>query len=176
MSVQDPELSAETPYSEHFMAPAAGDPDAVLAELKAIRREAQRQSREARYLEASANGVTDANGYLTMALPAVPQGFRDRILSSFLGGLTFAQAAPGTAVAFIASSLPVVDVAVPLTLVRDSTTSLPKPAFYDQYQMVVHQGAFFGVQVYDSTEAAAQYAWHVAFIREPMTEHRSVAP
>ena len=41
MTVQDPELSAETPYSEHFMAPAAGDPTAVLAELKAIRRQTE---------------------------------------------------------------------------------------------------------------------------------------
>ena len=52
MTVQDPELSAETPYSEHFMAPAAGDPTAVLAELKAIRRQIERQSSEARFLEA----------------------------------------------------------------------------------------------------------------------------
>lgn len=168
MTVQDPELSADTPYSEHFMAPAAGDPTAVLAALEVIRHQIERQSSEARYLDGSANGVTDASGYLNLALPAVPQGFRDRILGNYLGGLTFTQAAPGTAVAFIASSLPPPDVAVPMTLIRDSTTTLPKPAFYDQYQMVVHQGSFFAVQIYDSTFSAAQYAWHVAYIREPL--------
>ena len=158
------------------MAPAAGDPDAVLAELRAIRREAQRQSREARYLDMVRNGQTDAAGYLTLALPAVPQGFRDRILSNYLAGLYYSQSAPGIAVAFITSSLPPTDVGIPTSLVRDQTATLPSPAFYDQYQMVVHQGSFFAVQVYDSTLAAAQYAWHVAFIREPLTEHRSVAP
>ena len=159
------------------MAPAAGDPTAVLAELRAIRRETQRQSREARYLDLARNGQTDAAGYLTLALPAVPQGFRDRILSNYLGGLYYSQAAPGIAVAFITSSLPgVADVGIPTSLVRDQTATLPSPAFYDQYQMVVHQGSFFAVQVYDSTLAAAEYAWHVAFIREPLTEHRSVAP
>ena len=168
MSVQDPEYSAQTPFSEHFMAPAAGDPTAVLAELKAIRRQIERQSSEARFLEASANGTTDANGYLNLALPAVPQGFRDRILSSFLGGLTVSSTAAGTAAAFIASSLPAPDVAVPSSQVRDMTTSLPAAAFYDRYQMVVHQGSFFGVQIYDSTVAEDQYVWHVGFIREPL--------
>ncbi len=169
MTVQDPELSAETPYSEHFMAPAAGDPDAVLAELKAIRHQIERQSSEARYLDVSVNGATDANGYLTMALPAVPQGFRDRILSSFLGGLTVSSTAAGIAAAFIASSLPAPDVAVPSSQVRDMVKALPAPAFYSQYQMVVNQGSFFGMQVYDSTTAQEQYVWHVAFIREPLT-------
>ncbi len=169
MSVQDPELSAQTPYSVHFMAPDAGDPNAVLATLRAIQHQLERQSSEARFLEAIANGVTDAAGYLTLALPAVPQGFRDRISSSFLGGLTISSTAAGTAAAFIASSLPPADVGVPTSQVRDMTTSLPNAAFYDRYQMVVPQGSFFGVQVFDSTKAGDQYVWHVAFIREPFT-------
>jgi hypothetical protein len=159
------------------MAPAAGDPDAVLAELRALRYEMKRQSSEARYLDASRNGVTDAAGYLTLALPVVPEGFRDRILYSYIAGLYYSQVAAGIAVAFITSSLPgITDVGIPTTLVRDFTATIPNKAFYDQYQMVVHQGSFFALQVYDSTFSAAQYAWHVAFIREPLTEHRSVAP
>jgi hypothetical protein len=176
MSVQDPELSAETPFSEHFMAPAAGDPDAVLAELKAIRREAQRQSSEARFLDFSRNGVTDAAGYLTLAGPTVPEGFRDRVVFNYIAGLYYSQTAAGIAVAFIASSLPTADAQVPTTLVRDFTATIPNKAFYDQYQEVVHQGSFFGLQVYDSTFSAAQYAWHVAYIREPLSPHHSVGP
>lgn len=168
MTVQDPELSADTPYSEHFMAPAAGDPSAVLAELKAIRRQTERQSSKARFLEFAANGQTDASGYLYLAAPSVPEGFRDRILSNYLGGLYYSQTAQGTAVAFIASSLPPADAGVPLTLVRDSTGSLPAPAFYDQYQMIVHQGAFFAVQVFDVATNRSQYTWHISFIREPL--------
>ena len=170
MSVQDPEYSAQTPFSEHFMAPAAGDPDAVLAALKAIQRQTRRQSSEGRFLDASRNGVTDAAGYLSMAGPVVPEGFRDRVVFSYIAGLYYTQTAAGIAVAFIASGSLTTDVQVPTTLVRDFTATIPNKAFYDQYQMVVPQGSYFGVQVYDSTMSTAQYAWHVAFIREPIAK------
>jgi len=166
---QDPELSAQTPFSEHFMAPAAGDPDAVLAHLKAIHKTLESQSVKGRFLDTVRNGQTDAAGYLTLALPVCPKGFRDRILSNYLGGLYYSQSAPGIAVAFITSSLPgVTDVGIPTSLVRDQTATIPSPAFYDLNQMVVHEGSFFAVQVYDSTIATAQYAWHVSWYREPL--------
>ena len=169
MTVQDPELSAETPYSEHFMAPAAGDPTAVLAELKAIRRQTERQSSETRLVTTPLNGVGDAAGYCVMALPIVPQGFRQRILSVAVGGVTFQATAKGNCVLFVSGAPPLTDTAVPTSWVRGFVATLPNTFLFDEYQLIVPKGSFLGIQIFDSTFAADQYVANITSLLEPET-------
>jgi hypothetical protein len=170
MSVQDPELSAETPYSEHFMAPAAGDPTAVLAELKAIRRQTERDSAQTRIITVVLNGQTDAAaGYLTMAAPITPEGYRDHVVNVVAGGLYMGQTAQGTIALFVASSLPVIDLPVPTSLVRAYNATMPYVWTFNMEQLVVHQGAFFGFQVFDTAKNQSQYVVNYTFYREPLT-------
>jgi hypothetical protein len=169
MSVQDPELSAETPYSEHFMAPAAGDPDAVLAELKAIHHEMKRRSSEVRIVTTPLNGVGDGAGFCVMTLPIVPQGFRQRVLDVVVGGVTFQATAKGNCVVFVSGAQPQIDIAVPTSWVRAYLSALPGTALFNEYQLLVRQGSFLGLQIYDSTFAADQYVANITSIFEPET-------
>ena len=158
--------------SEYFVEAEVADHGAEIARtLVAEHRIVNARSIEPRYLDSSLAGATDGAGYLVLIYPAVPQGFRDRILSHYLGGPTPFSTAPGGAAAFIASSPPVIDADVPSTLVRDQTAQLPLAAFYDLRQMVVHQGSFFGVQVYYSGTSHS-YVSHISFLREPLAYHQ----
>lgn len=167
MNSQDPELSADTPNSTEFMLPGAGPWDQVLAELRVWREERRQGSIQTRVITRVLTGQTDANGYLTVALPLCPQGFRDRVIGVIIGGQTMQAASPGNGTLFMAGSIPVGDIAIPTALVRDFASTLPNVGLYDDKKMIVQNGALIGVQIYDATAAAAQYVIVITYYREP---------
>lgn len=161
-----------TPPPYYFMDTSQADHVAEIVAAKvATHQTVREQSSQARYLDTSAAGATDANGYLWLPFPAVPQGFRDRILGVVIGTANVTSTAPGVASVCVCSSNPFpngVDGLAPLSIVRDFTSELPNVSFYDYRQLVVGQGRFLGVQVYDSTTSEDSYTVHIAYIREPL--------
>jgi len=148
----------------------ADDMKEIAQVLASIHRAVTRQSVEPRFLALTANGQTDPAGYLTLTLPGVPQGFRDRVLHVVLGGLTPFSVVAGQAASFITPSVTWSDANFPLSIMKDRAVSLPLVAYYDKWQMVVGPGYMFGVQVYDSTMSQGQYTLHVGLLREPIGE------
>ena len=111
----------------------------------------------------------DAAGYCVMALPIVPQGFRQRILSVVVGGVTFQATAKGNCALFVSGAPPLTDTAVPTSWVRGFVATLPNTFLFNEYQLIVPKGSFLGIQIFDSTFAADQYVANITSLLEPET-------
>jgi hypothetical protein len=171
MTIYDPEAQeVQGPGTTYFADPiAAAHADDVVDARRFEQAAVNRETSQARLLgPIPTSGAGDAAGFAYLRFPTVPQGFRVRVVNLAIGGLTFQAAAPGNAVVSTQGMGPQ-DTAWPTQAINDYAASLPRLAFYDKWQMIVDQGAWLAIQVYDSTMSETLYVATLTFIQEPRT-------
>lgn len=108
--------------------------DCLTRQIAADAEERARAAHAIRWFPDAVSKQADGSGNLVMGFTACPQGEWWALRSLWIGGVTAAATATGSAVVFTSTSSADsynADVDIPFFDVEDFTTSLPNQAFYD---------------------------------------------